>query len=169
MASATGSFRFLTKKNVSNMILTLYEGFFQINFRWLFKVIFLLRADYQAQIETQLSNKKFITIMASATGSFCFLTKKKCLLHDFGSLRVVFSKQFQMTFQSDTFFPHLYTIKIMKFSKITQNTPRTELSRFNSVFLNFGNSLSFRGGNCSIFLFFFIFFLVPKMSEIAIL
>ena len=117
MASATGSFRFLTKKNVSNMILTLYEGFFQINFRWLFKVIFLLRADYQAQIETQLSNKKFITIMASATGSFCFLTKKKCLLHDFGSLRVVFSKQFQMTFQSDTFFPHLYTIKIMKFSK----------------------------------------------------
>ena len=77
MASATGSFRFLTKKSVSNMILTLYEGFFQINFRWLFKVIFLLRADYQAQIETQLSNKKFITIMASATGSFCFLTKKK--------------------------------------------------------------------------------------------
>ena len=83
--------------------------------------------------------------MASATGSFCFLTKKKCLLHDFGSLRVVFSKQFQMTFQSDIFFPHLYTIKIMKFSKKTQNTLRTELSRFTRVFLNFGNSLSFRG------------------------
>ena len=80
MASATGSFRFLTKKSVSNMILTLYEGFFQINFRWLFKVIFLLRTDYQAQIETQLSNKKFITIMASATGSFCFLTKKKVFI-----------------------------------------------------------------------------------------
>ena len=80
MASATGSFRFLTKKSVSNMILTLYEGFFQINFRWLFKVVFLLRADYQAQIETQLSNKKFITIMASATGSFCFLTKKKVFI-----------------------------------------------------------------------------------------
>ena len=161
MASATGSFRFLTKKSVSNMILTLYEGFFQINFRWLFKVIFLLRADYQAQIETQLSNKKFITIMASATGSFCFLTKKVFITWFWLSTRGFF-KTISDDFSKWYFFPHLYTIKIMKFSKKTQNTLRTELSRFTRVFLNFGNSLSFRGWNCSIFLFFSLFFSFPK-------
>ena len=33
-------FVFWQKKSVYNMILALYEGFFQNNFRWLFKVIF---------------------------------------------------------------------------------------------------------------------------------
>ena len=126
-----------------------------------------VRADYQAQIETQLSNKKFVTIMASAIGGFRFLTKKSV----YNMILVYegfFQNNFRWLFKVIFFSPHFDTIKIMKFSKKTQNTLRTELSRFTRVFLKFWNCLLFRGWNCCICLFFSLF-LVPKLSEIAIL
>ena len=168
MASATGSFRFLTKKSVSNMILTLYEGFFQINFRWLFKVIFLLRADYQAQIETQLSNKKFITIMASATGSFCFLTKKKVFITWFWLFTRGFFKTISDDFSKWYFcFNFLGVLKWTIFAKNDVSAGDGHYRLYQCVFENYILAFIPRLKLLH-FSAFFTFFLVPKLSEIAI-
>ena len=77
-----------------------------------------VRADYQAQIETQLSNKKFITIMASATGGFRFLTKKIVFITWFRLSTRGFFKTISDDFSKWYFFLHILILsKLWNFPK----------------------------------------------------